>query len=228
MLEQISTLLLATGVFVVTHLVIPREPLRGLLVSRLGLNLYQGVYSVISILALVWMVVVYEETTRAILWEVTLFSYLPAVVMPVAFVFLISGYTSPNPTALRQERLLASEDPARGIHRVTRHPAMWGITLWSMVHLLAKGDLASSVFFGGIAITAGLGMVMIDMKFANLHGKNWERFKEATSILPFGAIATGKNKMPWGEVGLARIAGGLLVYMIFLYFHERFFGIPGL
>jgi len=226
MLEQVSTLLLATASFVLTHLVIPREPLRGMLVGRLSLNLYQGLYSAISILTLGWMIVAYDETTRAIFWDVTALGYLPLVIMPVSLVMLVGAYTSPNPSGLRQERFLASDEPARGLTRITRHPAMWAITLWAVSHLLAKGDLASIIFFGGIALTAGAGMVTLDGKLARQNGKKWEKFQAVTSLVPFGAIYSGRNRMPWGEVGLARIAGGLLIYMIFLYFHERFFGIP--
>ena len=35
------------------------------------------------------------------------------------------------------------------IRRLMRHPMLWGITAWSAGHLLANGDLASMILFGG-------------------------------------------------------------------------------
>jgi len=226
MLDQVSTLLLATAVWLATHHLIPREPLRGLLVGRFGLNGYNVIYSVIAVVSLGWMIIVYSETTRAILWHTDVFHYLTILAVPISFVVLVAGYTRTNPTGLMQEGALGAKEPAKGMHRITRHPVMWAGVLWAVTHLLAKGDVASIVFFGGLALSAILGMYGIDAKLARRQGKEWERFLEVTSLMPFGAILSGRNRFPWGEVGMARIAGGLFLALVFFYFHEKFFGVP--
>ena len=62
--------------------------------------------------------------------------------MPLAFVLLVCGYWR-NPTIVGADRLLKSQDPARGMIRITRHPIMWAIMLWATSHIVARGDLKS-------------------------------------------------------------------------------------
>ena len=80
----------------------------------------------------------------------------PAALMPIAFVLLVCGY-SRNPTMIGADKLLKSDEPARGMIRITRHPIMWAIMLWSGAHLLARGDLESAIFFGGFLLLAARG-----------------------------------------------------------------------
>ena len=49
-----------------------------------------------------------------------------------AFELVAIGLTTPSPTATGGESLLRSADPAKGILRVTRHPFLWGVALWSL------------------------------------------------------------------------------------------------
>ena len=69
-----------------------------------------------------------------------------------AFVLVVLGLRTPNPTAVGMEGL-AARSP-EGIVRVTRHPLLIGIGLWALVHLVANGDVASFLFFGALAVTA--------------------------------------------------------------------------
>lgn len=88
--------------------------------------------------------------------------------MPFAMILLAAAYLSRNPTAVLQERLLKSANPARGIIRVTRHPLMWAIALWAATHVLARGDVRSVIFFGGFLVLALLGTVLMDRRKAAL------------------------------------------------------------
>jgi uncharacterized membrane protein len=119
---------------------------------------------------------------------------------------------------------MRNNEPARGIIRVTRHPLMWGIMLWGAAHVLARGDLASVVFFGGFFVLAALGTVLIDARKARDLGADWQRFAAVTSNLPFGAIAGGRNRFVFGEIGWKRIAAALVVYVLLIYAHPYLFG----
>lgn len=66
--------------------------------------------------------------------------------MLVAFFFVVLAFTTPNPTAVGGEALLAQKEPAKGIQRITRHPFLWGVAVWSFTHLILNGDLASVIF----------------------------------------------------------------------------------
>jgi uncharacterized membrane protein len=119
---------------------------------------------------------------------------------------------------------MKSDEPARGIIRVTRHPLMWGITLWGAAHLLARGDLASLVFFGGFVALAGIGTLLIDARKRASLGDDWKRFAAVTSNVPFGAIVGGRNRFVPGEIGWKRIGVGLALYALLLFAHPYLFG----
>jgi uncharacterized membrane protein len=149
---------------------------------------------------------------------------LPLVVMPFALILLAAGVMTRNPTAVMQEAALKTSEPARGIVRVTRHPIMWGILLWAAVHILALGDLASLVFFGGFLLLAALGTGLMDRRKAATLGADWQRFAEVTSNVPFGAIVNGRNRFRFGEIGWKRIGAGVALYVVLLLAHPYLFG----
>jgi uncharacterized membrane protein len=136
--------------------------------------------------------------------------------MPFAFVLLACGFWR-NPTIVGADKLLQSSDPARGVIRITRHPIMWGFMLWSGSHVLARGDVKSLILFGGLFLLAALGTVLMDgRKKAN---PDWARFAALTSNVPFVAIAQGRNRVVWREIGWLRPLIGLAVFGAALSFH---------
>jgi uncharacterized membrane protein len=119
---------------------------------------------------------------------------------------------------------LKSKEPARGVIRVTRHPVMWAIALWAAVHILARGDLASLVFFGGFLIVAALGTVLIDARKARTLGQDWTRFAAVTSSVPFGAIVAGRNRFVAAEIGWRVLLVALVAFVALLLAHPPLFG----
>jgi uncharacterized membrane protein len=149
---------------------------------------------------------------------------VPAVLMPFALILVACAYSTRNPTAIGQAGALKNNAPARGVIRVTRHPLMWGIMLWGAAHVLARGDLASLLFFGGFFALAGLGTLLIDSRKARTLGADWQRFAALTSNVPFGAIAAGRNRLVFGEIGWKRIVAALAVYVVLFLAHPYLFG----
>lgn len=47
-----------------------------------------------------------------------------------------------------ESKLAQGADIARGIVRITRHPFLWGVALWALVHFIVNGDLASVILSG--------------------------------------------------------------------------------
>jgi uncharacterized membrane protein len=208
-----TMLVLATAVFLATHF-ITSTPLRPALVSAMGEWPYRGAYSTIALITLVWMAWAYAGAPREQLWTGS--REIPYVLMPLAFVLIACGYWR-NPTMVGADKLLKSEDPARGIIRITRHPIMWGLMLWAAAHIVARGDLKSLVFFGGFLLLALVGTLSMDArKRAN---PDWGRFAAVTSHVPFVAIAQGRNRLDLHEIGWLRPAIGLAVFFAVLAFH---------
>lgn len=219
--DPLGQLALATAVFIAAHFV-TSTPLRARLVGRLGERVYLGLYSLVAVLALGWMIWAYRQAPTQPLWNGV--GWLPAAVMPFAFILLIGGYFSPNPAALGRDRLLRSAEPARGMIRITRHPLMWAVMLWAGAHLAAGADSASLIFFGGLLAVAAAGTISMDRRKARTLGAEWQGFAAATSNVPFVAIAHGRNILNSGEIGWVRPAAGVLLYAVVFLLHPFLFG----
>ena len=222
-MEPIAYLALASAAFVATHFV-SSTPVRGALVASIGEPLYLGAYSLVSLATLGWMIAEFAHAPFVPLWHAPALKLVPLVVMPFALILLASGMMSRNPTAVRQERALRAEEPARGILRVTRHPMMWGFALWSAAHLVALGDAAALVFFGAFLVLALGGTALIDARKAAALGEDWKRFAALTSNLPFRAIAEGRNRFSLAEIGWTKIGAGLALFAMLLALHPYLFG----
>jgi len=208
-----SALVAATAAFLLTHFV-TSTPLRAKLVGAIGEWPYRGLYSLVALVTLVWMIWAYAAAPREVLWNGM--RELPRLLMPLAFILIACGYWR-NPTMVGADNLLKSEDPARGIIRITRHPIMWGIMLWAAAHILARGELRAAVFFGGLLLLAALGTILIDRrKSAN---PDFQRFAAVTSNIPFVAVAQGRNRIMWREIGWKRPALGIALFVLVFFLH---------
>jgi uncharacterized membrane protein len=223
-MDPLAHLALASLVFLATHFV-SSTPLRKPIVESFGEKAYLGAYSVVSFVTLGWMAWAYLRAPYEVLWQVPGVKLWPLAVMPFALILVAAGVMTKNPSAVGQARALQGGEPARGILRVTRHPVMWGIALWAGVHVLARGDAASLVFFGSFLVLALAGTRLIDARKADSLGEDWARFAAVTSNVPFTAIVEGRNRFSAGEIGAKRIATGLALYAIVVAIHPWLFGV---
>jgi uncharacterized membrane protein len=217
-MEPIALLVVATAAFVLTHLA-SGTPLRAKLVAALGEWPYRGLYSALAFVTLGAMIWAFIRAPRELLWVG--WRHVPLVVMPLALILVATGYRR-NPTMVGADVLLKSEEPARGMIRITRHPIMWGIMLWAAAHIAASGDPRSLVFFGGFLLVALFGTLSLDRR--KRADPNWPRFAAATSHVPLAAIAQGRNHVAWREIGWTRPLIGLAAYAILLVLHPWLFG----
>ena len=208
-----TLLVIATLLFMGTHFA-SSTPLRPKMVAALGEWPYRGVYSLVAFITLGLMVWAYLGAPREMLW--TPMRDTPYVLMPVAFILVACGYWR-NPTIVGADRLLKSEDPARGMIRITRHPLMWAIMLWALSHILARGDVKSLVFFGSLLLVAGAGTLLMDARKRS--NPDFVRFAAVTSNLPFVAILQGRNRLNLREIGWLRPLLGLALFYAVLTFH---------
>ena len=208
-----TMLVIATAAFLATHFV-TSTPLRPALVNTLGEWPYRGIYSLVALVTLGWMIWAYSGAPREPLWSPV--RELPVGIMPFAFILIACGYWR-NPTMVGADKLLKSEDPARGMIRITRHPIMWGIMLWAAAHILARGDLRGLIFFGSFLLLAVVGTLAMDSRKKS--NPDWPRFAAVTSHVPFVAIAQGRNGIVWREIGWLRPAIGLAAFFAVLLFH---------
>lgn len=222
----LSELLVASVCFVGAHFLLSHVPVRDALVGRVGERGFLGVYSLVALVTLVWMIRAYGDAPMRFVWMPGQWLRLVAfVVMPLALVLVAAGLLSRNPTAVMQEQVLDS-DAFGGILAVTRHPMMWGVALWASAHVLANGDVASLIFFGALAVLALGGAAHIDARRRRTHGEAYARFAAVTSFAPFVALAAGRARRSGGVRLWVAAALGLIAYVALVMLHGRLFGAP--
>jgi uncharacterized membrane protein len=221
------SLIAASAFFLLIHFGVSGTRLRDVLVARIGEKVYRGLFALASLIGLAWLIRAYAHAPTIDLWG-TFVAFKPTalVLVFIAFLFIVIGLATPSPTRVGMESKLAQADVARGMVRITRHPFLWGVALWAIVHVLMNGDVASVILFGSLLLLALGGTASIDAKRRRNFGEQWSRFAEATSNVPFGAIAAGRNQFGAAlrEIGVLRIVIAIAVYVLVLIFHGRLFG----
>lgn len=219
------SLILAGLFFIAVHIGVAGTRLRDGVVAGLGVRGYMILFSLASLVGIWWLASSYKHADYVPLWgQPEWWKLVADVLMLPAFLLVVIGLLTPNPTAVAQEKLASR--PPQGIVRVTRHPFLMGVALWAFLHLVANGDVASVLLFGALLVVAVAGPPSIDAKRRRSLGAGaWDAFAARTSILPFGAIAAGRNTLDVGEIGWWRIGVGALAYVLFIGGHSHIIGV---
>ncbi|HUA23784.1 MAG TPA: NnrU family protein [Steroidobacteraceae bacterium] len=216
-------LIAACAYFLLIHFGVSGTRLRDGLTGKLGEKAYRGLFSLASIVGIAWVIYAYRHAPLIPTWGLLLGLRTTAYVLVfIAFLFVVIGVMTPTPTAVGMESRL---DPgmARGMVRITRHPFLWGVALWAAVHLVVNGELASLILFGTFLVLALGGTAAIDAKRRRKSPEQWQKFAQATSSVPFAAIARGSNRLApaLGEIGLWRIIVAAALFAAAFYLHGR-------
>ncbi|WP_419908527.1 NnrU family protein [Hoeflea sp.] len=138
-------------VFLGAHALPARTGLRDALIERLGRRVYLILYSALSLVLLVWLIVAAVNAPHIALWPTSRASVAIALVLTAAAALLLScGVTRPNPVSISFRG--GNSDPQNpGILALTRHPVLWAFFLWSVAHCIANGDVVGLFMFGSFA-----------------------------------------------------------------------------
>ncbi len=133
-------LILGLVVFLGLHLVPALPALRAPLVASLGEKRYKGLFSAVSGVGLLLIVVGYAYAPRGeqLFAPSTGARHAALLVVPLAFI------------------LLAAANMKGHIRRVVKHPMLVGLGLWALVHLLANGHAKATLLFGAFLAYAAL------------------------------------------------------------------------
>jgi uncharacterized membrane protein len=225
--ETMGELVLAAVLFVGSHFSLSSTAIRDTITARTGLWPFLGLYSVIAIASLIWMIWAYVNAPYMELWPQTRWTrWWPSLVMPLALILMAYGYAAPNPTMVGQQIRAAARDPAPGILKITRHPIMWGIALWALSHIPANGDVAALILFGGMALLALGGAAHLDHRRRTTQPDGWQRFAAVTSYTPFVAIIAGRARFSLGDYDWTRLLIALVALGVLLFLHRWLTGVP--
>lgn len=227
-----AVLIAAALAFILLHLLVSGTRLRDTLTGTIGQGPYMGLFSLASLGLIVWMCIAYGGAERSgenpVFWGAsTLTKEIQLGLMLIAFLLMVPGLTTPNPTSVRQEGALNRPDVVKGMLRITRHPFLWGVAVWAAGHLMVNGDVASLILFGALLALAIFGTVSIDAKRKRVLGATWDAFAAKTSNVPFAAIASGRQAFGVGEIaeiGWWRIVLAIALWVGMIFLHPIAFG----
>ncbi len=143
-----KVLILGLVIFLGIHLVPTFAGARTRLIEKFGEFPYKILYSLIALVGLLTIIVGMIHREFVPLWVPPMWGKQATVALMIPAVILLVAAEVPN-----------------NIKRFTRHPMLWGISLWAGAHLLANGDLASLLLFGSFG-----GFALFDMWSANRRG----------------------------------------------------------
>lgn len=218
-MSPVAGLALATFAFVATHLLMS-HPLRSGLVARLGERGFAGVYSLIAVATLGWMIAAWPDvggsdsawTAPDRWWPVASAVMLLASVLLVGS--LVRNPAFPNPGA--GPRAIS---PPRGVFAITRHPMNWSFMIWALVHVSLSGSPRNLIVAGGIFVLALAGSIGQDAKKRSLLGETWREWEAQTSFIPFAALIAGR--IPWRAAvpGWIALVGGTFFWLAVTWYH---------
>jgi len=134
-------LVLGLVVFLGIHSIrIVADDWRSARVARLGEGRWKGLYSLVSLVGFVLIVVGYGQARHApvLLWIPPVWSrHVAALLVLAAFILIVAAYV-----------------PGTHLKARVGHPMLLGVKLWAFAHLLANGTLGSLVLFGSFLVWA--------------------------------------------------------------------------
>jgi len=206
-LEFTAALLL----FLASHAIPVRPPVRPWLVRRLGLRGYILSYSLLSLAILAWLVMAAARAPYVGVlpyWEG--FRWVPLLLMPLACLLAVAGMMRQNPLSFGGLGLRAFDPAEPGILAVSRHPLLAAMALWGGAHLLANGDLAHVILFGLFAGFAWIGMGLIDRRKQRQLGQaEWTRLSRNTARLNLARLRPSPSE--------AALAGAVFLALLLLH-----------
>lgn len=228
-----ANLLAAAAFFVLLHLLVSGTRLRDAIIGKIGQGAYMGLFVLASFAGLGWLgwsfAQARTEAWNTAYWTITpLTRHIQLALQVLAFLLIVPGLFTKNPTAVRGEGSLDDPDLIKGMLRITRHPFLWGVSVWALGHLLVNGERASIVLFGSMLFLGVYGTVSIDAKRRRALGPAWDAFASQTSNVPFGAILAGRQTFSLSEIGWWRIALALAIWAALLFGHPHMFGVAAL
>jgi uncharacterized membrane protein len=202
----VALLIVALGVavFVAVHLVPMLPDCRTALVGRLGEAGYKAIFAVLALGGLIGAIVAYRFTPHVPLWSTPQPLRALTAVLMLAAVLLFAG--------------------AKGVpwfKRIVRHPMLWAIGLLGGAHLLANGELAGLVLFGGLTAFGLIWQPLTDRRDAALDPAGWAEIRRTTSFWPFAKWHARSDPVTFRPLIIGAIA-----YVALVLLHPWLFGVP--
>ncbi|MBW4551529.1 MAG: hypothetical protein KME35_10515 [Aphanocapsa sp. GSE-SYN-MK-11-07L] len=170
--------------------------------KQIGPRPYRIIFAVVS-LSLAVVTVGYFLAHRydgVQLWQVQAMPGIEPLVWglsAISFIFLYPSTFNLLEIAAIQKPQVHLHDT--GIIRITRHPQMVGQVIWCLAHTLWLGTSFTLVTSCGLVAYHLFGVWHGDRRLALRYGPAFEAMKAQTSVIPFLAIAQGRQTLQLSE-----------------------------
>ncbi len=119
--------------------------------------LYKIIFSVISLLGLIFIGVGKGSMEFIGLWDIPVFfRYVAVVLILASFILMVAAY------------------PPNNIKRYVPHPMLTGVIVWGVTHMLVNGDVVSLILFGSFVAYS-----VVAIKLANKRQQDISSEQEA-------------------------------------------------
>ncbi len=200
----------ALTVFLLSHAIPVRPPVRGWLIDAMGRRFYFAAYSLLSVAVLIWLIIAAANAPYVeVIPPAQALRWVPMLVMPLVCWLAVAGLSIENPFSFGGMGTRRFDPECPGILRTTRHPILAALMLWAAAHLVANGSLSHVILFGLFAGFALMGMALIDRRKAREMGPEWVRLSRNTARLSLRAPRPWPG--PWVWVSAVAAYAVLLV-----------------
>ncbi|MFM6832260.1 MAG: NnrU family protein [Novosphingobium sp.] len=216
--SELIDLFAAVLLFALAHFVMSGF-LRTRLISAMGSQTFLLVYSLVSLALFGWALVAFDRApdtsplwngSNPVIWAVA------SVITILALALFLSSFMR-NPA-------LPGVNPAglgtiipTGVFTITRHPMMWGISLWAFAHIMVAPSARVLLLMGGLILVALLGSHFQDKRKIRQNNREFSPWQRRTTYWP--------NLRNLDKLRTATLIA-LVLWFLATTAHWHFFGIP--
>jgi uncharacterized membrane protein len=206
--------------FAIAHSGLASLRLRG--EQYIGARAYRVIFALVSLpLAVILLVYFFNHRYDGMqLWQVQSVPGIEPLVWilsAISFLFLYpSTFNLLEVAAIAKPQVHLHET---GIIRITRHPQMVGQIVWCVAHTLWIGSSFMVVTSLGLILHHLFGVWHGDRRLYQRYGEAFLELRQRTSIVPFAAIAQGRQEFKWQEFIRPAYVGVIVTIILFRWLH---------
>lgn len=168
----------------------------------IGARLYRILFALVSLpLAVLLIIYFFNHRYDGLqLWQL---QGIPGIV-PLVWILSAISFVFLYPATFNLLEIAAVQKPQvhlfeTGIIRITRHPQMVGQVIWCIAHTLWIGTSFTLVTSIGLVLHHLFAVWHGDRRLQARYGDAFDAVKARTSVIPFVAIAQGRQTLKWQE-----------------------------
>lgn len=188
----------------------------------IGARAYRVIFALVSLpLAAILLIYFFNHRYDGVqLWQVQSVQGIKPLVWilsAISFLFLYpSTFNLLEVAAIAKPQVHLHET---GIIRITRHPQMVGQIVWCIAHTLWIGSSFMVVTSLGLILHHLFGVWHGDRRLYQRYGDAFLELKQRTSVIPFLAIAQGRQEFKWQEFARPAYVGVVITIILFRWLH---------